>query len=87
MTIYLDPPKRDSPSFEIDHQIVIALGALYKHLIKIRGAGRFGELSATILLQSDGDADLAMAALKSVGIHGTVSTDAAEHSYQPHTHW
>jgi hypothetical protein len=86
MTIYLDPPKRDSPSLEIDHQIVIALAALHNHLIRIRGAGRFGELSATILLQCDGDADLALAALKSVGIYGTVSTDPAGHSHQPHTH-
>src|ERR1017187_9156412 len=57
MTILLEPPKPDSPTFEVDHQIAVALATLHKSFIRIRGAGRFGNQSATILLERDGDAD------------------------------
>jgi hypothetical protein len=73
MTILLDPPKPDSPTFEVDHQIAVALAALHASLVKIRGAGRFGDQIATIVLQRDEDADVALAALSSVGIHGALA--------------
>jgi hypothetical protein len=75
MRILLDPPNPDAPSFEIDHQILIALVALHSSLVRIRGAGRFGAHSASILLERDGDADMALAALNSVGIHAAIGTD------------
>ena len=75
MTILLDPPKPDAPSFEIDHQIAVALAALHDAFVKIRGAGRFGDKTATIVLQRDGDADMALAALNSVGIRATAAAD------------
>jgi hypothetical protein len=76
MTILLDPPKPDAPSFEIDHQIVVALATLHGALIRIRGAGRFGGDSATILLESDVDAETALVALNSVGIRAAVISDS-----------
>jgi hypothetical protein len=39
MTILLDSPKPDSPSFEGDHQIAVALAALHDSYVKTRGAG------------------------------------------------
>jgi hypothetical protein len=75
MRILLDPPKPDSPTFEIDHQIAVALAALHGSLIKIRGAGRFGNYSASILLERDGDADPALTALKRVGIRAAIGTN------------
>jgi hypothetical protein len=75
MTILLDPPKPDSPTFEVDHQIVVALAALHDSLIGIRGAGRFGKSTASILLERDRDTDKAVAALNRVGIHVTIRTD------------
>lgn len=71
MRILLDPPKPDAPSFEIDHQIALALAKLHDSLIRIRGAGRFGQHRASILLEREADADTALAALNSVGIHAT----------------
>jgi hypothetical protein len=75
MRILLDPPKPDSPTFEIDHQIAVALAALHGSLIKIRGAGRFGNQGASILLERDGDADPALTALSRVGIRAVVGTN------------
>ena len=76
MTILLDPPKHDAPTFEVDHQIAVALAVLHNSLIRVRGAGRFGNHSATILLERDGDADTALAILKSVGIRAAIGADA-----------
>lgn len=76
MTILLDLPKPNSPTFEVDHQIVVALSTLHRSLIRVRGAGRFGDHSASILLENDRDADAALAVLNSVGIHGTIRPDA-----------
>jgi hypothetical protein len=76
MKILLDPPKPDSPTFEVDHQIAMALAALHESFIRIRGAGRFGDQTATIVLQRDGDAEVALAALNSVGIHASVAADS-----------
>jgi hypothetical protein len=81
MTIVLDPPKPNAPSFEIDHQIAVALATLHGSLIKIRGAGRFGGRSASILLERDRDADTALAVLDSVGIHATIGADARTLGY------
>jgi hypothetical protein len=60
MKLLLDPPKPDSPTFEVDHQIAVALAALHESFIRIRGAGRFGDQTATIVLQRDRDADAAL---------------------------
>jgi hypothetical protein len=68
MTILLDPPKPDSPSFEIDHQIAVALAALHGSYVKIRGAGRFGRQCATVLLQREVDTQIALNALARAGI-------------------
>ncbi|HLX37465.1 MAG TPA: hypothetical protein VKR29_06665 [Candidatus Binataceae bacterium] len=76
MTILLDPPKPDSPSFEIDHQIAISLAALHRYQIKIRGVGRFGRNHATVLLQRDDDCDKALHALEDVGIHAVIEAEA-----------
>lgn len=73
MKLLLQPPKFDSPSFEIDHQIQIAVAALQGYLIRIRGAGRFADGAAAILLARDSDADIAVAALRHVGICATAS--------------
>jgi hypothetical protein len=76
MTILLDPPKPDAPSFEIDHQIVVALATLHGALVRIRGAGRFGGYSATILLEREVDAETALVALSSAGIHAAVMSNS-----------
>jgi hypothetical protein len=76
MRIVLDPPKPNAPSFESDHQIAVALATLHGSSIKIRGAGRFGSRSASILLERDGDVDTALAVLDSVGIHATIGTES-----------
>jgi hypothetical protein len=77
MTILLDPPKPDSPTFEIDHQIALALAALHDALVKIRGAGRFGDHAASIVLARDGDTDRALAALHGVGVNAVVQSRVA----------
>jgi hypothetical protein len=76
MTILLEPPKLDSPTFEIDHQIALALATLYHALVKIRGAGRFGGHAASIVLERETDTDVAVAALDKVGIHVVISDTA-----------
>ncbi len=73
MKLLLQPPKSDSPSFEVDHQIQIAIAALHGYLIRIRGAGRFADGSAGILLARDSDAEIALAALRHVGIRAMAS--------------
>jgi hypothetical protein len=72
MTILLDPPRPDSPSFEIDHQIAVALAALHKSFVKIRGAGRFGMSRATVLMQRDADRQIALKALEQAGIRAKI---------------
>ncbi|HVN28686.1 MAG TPA: hypothetical protein VMT64_09390 [Candidatus Binataceae bacterium] len=72
MTILLDPPKPDSPSFEIDHQISVALAALHGSLIRIRGVGRFGREYAMVLLQRDADGEGALTALRRAGISAAI---------------
>jgi len=72
MIILIDPPKPDSPSFEIDHQIAMCLAALYQRKIKIRGAGRFGHSYASVLLQRDVDGEEALHALSDAGIHAII---------------
>ena len=69
MRIRLTPPRPDSPSFEVDHQIALALAALHAVSIKIRGAGRFGG-ETTILLARDADSGKALEALGKKGIEG-----------------
>jgi hypothetical protein len=76
MRILLDPPTQNAPSFEIDHQIAVALATLHHALVKIRGAGRFGSRSASILLERDRDADMALAALNRAGIHGAIGAES-----------
>jgi hypothetical protein len=78
MRILLDLPMPDSPTFEVDHQIVVALATLYGSLIRIRGAGRFGNRNATIMLERDADAGTALAALSSVGIRAAIAADAVK---------
>ena len=73
MRIILDPPTPDAPSFEIDHQIAVALATLSGSLVRIRGAGRFGSNRASIILQREADAETALAALERAGIHGAMS--------------
>ena len=70
MKIRLTPPRLDSPSFEVDHQIAVALAAMHDASIKIRGAGRFGRDTATILLARDADSGEALEALRKKGIEG-----------------
>ena len=77
MTILLDPPKPDSPSFEIDHQIALSLAALHRWQIKIRGVGRFRRDRATVLLQRESDGERAIRALSSAGIHAVVEPELA----------
>jgi hypothetical protein len=76
MKILLAPPKPDCPSFEIDHQISVALRILYAAFVKIRGAGRFGSDSATILLEHDQDANRALDALRGKGIEACTEPEA-----------
>ena len=73
MRIVLDPRTPDPPSFEIDHQITVALATLSGSLVRIRGVGRFGSDRASIILQRVADADKALAALERAGIHGAMS--------------
>ena len=73
MRILLHPPTPDAPSFEVDFEIQKALVALHQHSIKIRGAGRFGDGAAAIVLQRENEAGRALAALNSAGIRA--STD------------
>jgi hypothetical protein len=75
MRILLDPPKPNAPSFEIDHQIAVALATLHGSFVKTRGAGRFGSRSASILLERDEDGDTALAVLDRIGIHATLRAD------------
>jgi hypothetical protein len=72
MRILLDPPRPDAHTFEVDHQIQTALAALHHSLIRIRGAGRFGDDCAAIVLERDGDAEIALAALNLAGIGASV---------------
>lgn len=72
MTILLDPPRPDSPSFEIDHQIVVALATLHESLVKIRGAGRSGSSPAMLVLQRDADQQIALKALEEAGIRAKI---------------
>ena len=73
MRLLLQPPTPNPPSYEVDHQIQTAIAALHGYLIRIRGAGRFADGSAAILLARESDADIARAALRHVGIRATTS--------------
>jgi hypothetical protein len=79
MTILIDPPKPDSPSFEIDHQIAISLAALHRSQIKIRGVGRFGRDRASVLLLRDADCEKALNALSDAGIHAAIEAEIPDH--------
>jgi len=68
MRILLQPPRPDAPSFEVDFEIQKALVALHTYSIRIRGAGRFGDGAAAIVLQREIDATLALDALRNAGI-------------------
>lgn len=70
VTIRLTPPKPDSPTFEVDHQIALALVTLHDAQIRVRGAGRFGRETATILLARNADSDRALEELQKKGIEG-----------------
>ena len=72
MRILLDPPRPDARTFEVDHQIQTALVALHHSFIRIRGAGRFGDDGAAIVLERDTDADTALTALSRAGIRASV---------------
>ncbi len=74
--ILITPPKPDSPSFEVDHQIAVVLAPLHEAMVKIRGAGRFGSDTAVVLLERDRDADRALAASKSVGIQARSQSES-----------
>ena len=71
--ILVQTPRPDAPSFEVDFEIQKALIALHEYSIKIRGAGRFGDGYASIVLQRDTDAALAIEALKEAGIRASMS--------------
>ena len=73
MRILLQPPRPDALSFEVDFEIQKALVALHGYSIKIRGAGRFGDGAAAIVLQRENDAGAALAALKQAGIRASMS--------------
>jgi hypothetical protein len=73
MRILLQPPRPDAPSFEVDFEIQKALVALHGNSIKIRGAGRFGDGAAAIVLQRENDAARALAALRGAGIRASSS--------------
>jgi len=73
MRILLQPPRADAPSFEVDFEIQKALVALHDYSIRIRGAGRFGDGSAAIVLQRESDAPRALSALKDAGIRATMT--------------
>ncbi len=70
MKIRPTPPQPDSRSFEVDHQIALALAALHDASIRVRGAGRFRRDTATILLARDADTGEALEALRKKGIEG-----------------
>jgi hypothetical protein len=72
MRILLQPPRPDAPSFEVDFEIQKALVALHSYSIRIRGAGRFGDGAAAIVLQRETDADRALSALRDAGIRATM---------------
>lgn len=72
MRILPDPPRPDARTFEVDHQIQTALAALHHSLIRIRGAGRFGDDGAAIVLERERDTETALAALNRVGIRASV---------------
>jgi hypothetical protein len=71
MRILLQPPRPDAPSFEVDFEIQKALVALHTYSIRIRGAGRFGDGAAAIVLQRENDATQALAALRNAGIRAS----------------
>jgi len=73
MRILLQPPRADAPSFEVDFEIQKALVALHSYSIRIRGAGRFGDGAAAIVLQRESDADRALSALRDAGIRATMT--------------
>jgi hypothetical protein len=73
MRILLQTARPDAPSFEVDFEIQKALVALHGYSIKIRGAGRFGDGAAAIVLQREADADRALTALKDAGIRASTT--------------
>jgi hypothetical protein len=73
MKLLLQAPTPDSPTVEVDRQLHTAIVALRGYLIRVRAAGRFADGTAGILLEREGDAEIAVAALEHVGIHAAVS--------------
>jgi hypothetical protein len=73
MRILLQPPRPDAPSFEVDFEIQKALVALHGYSIGIRGAGRFGDGAAAIVLQRDTDLTRALTALRKAGIRASMT--------------
>ena len=67
MQIFLQPPKAEAPSFEVDFQLQQAIAALRRSRIVILGAGRFGGRSV-VALQRDTDLPAARAALESARV-------------------
>ena len=74
MKIRLTPPQPDSPTFEVDHQIALALASLHHASIKIRGKS-IGRDTATILLARDADSGKALETLGDKGIYGRLEAD------------
>jgi len=96
MKIRLTPPQPESPSFEIDHQLALALATLHDAAIRVRGAGRFGRNIATILLEGHSDIGKALNVLRSKGIEGrpefetaanTKGTPPSSNTIVPHLRW
>ena len=73
MRILLQPPRPGASSFEVDFEIQKALIALRGYSIKIRGAGRFGDGTAAIVLQRETDTGRALAALKDAGVRASTT--------------
>jgi hypothetical protein len=73
MKLLLQPSRPDSSTFEVDHQVQAAITALRGYLIRIRGAGRFDDGTVGILPTHESDIEIAVAALKQIGIWGAIS--------------
>jgi len=85
MRILIQPPNPDPKSFEIDHELQRALAVLRGSIVRIRGAGRFGDEFAAVVLERETDLVTALDALKHAGIRASTVMDTLPEGLKRHT--
>ena len=75
MKIRLTLPQPDSPSFEVDHQIAIALVSLREASITVRGCRPIRTRHSNDIAGKDADTGKALEALCDKGIYGCWEAD------------